>query len=332
MTREKHLLLPPKLRQNAYFEQNIETVDDTQDNAEANEPSMRFAHERIGNSGISSVPNELVRDREKESWEKQRDRQPKRSERPIKAKELLGVFNLEDEDTPKQNNFSANADDNVLRSADRLTGAGRKRKSMQNNEDFGSLTGERYRRDSDPNDDNNFNGLTPKAFQSNSFTTPELESQDNQDDTEVLRQGSMKSATRMLNAAKFVFNRETKSKSISQKTSRSANVKLTPGPANASIKKLLQNPPSKLLLSSTSTSTSATKNSDSGEPTFSKPLTLNASNASESRQLTDQPQALSFRKPGREQLFSRVNKPSLPNVNTNYGSGEDRGSGSNRGD
>lgn len=309
-------------------------MDETDEQPEKDDYQPRYAPDRAGHSGISSVPNELVREREKDPRDKPRDRQAERSERgdrPLKAKDLLKNFKPDDEETQPPHHLLATTDENPIRSADRLTGVGRKRKSMQNNEEVGSLPGERSRYDSEAGDDN-YSGLTPKAFQSNSFTTPELD-QDPQDETEVFRQGSMKSATRVLNATKFIFNRETKSKSISQKTSRSANVKLTPGPANASIKKLLQNPPSKLLLSSTSTSTSATKNSDPGEPTFSKPLILNASTASDSRAPADQTQALSFRKPGREQLFSRSNKPSLPNVNPlNYGSAEERGGGSNRGD
>lgn len=82
---------------------------------------------------------------------------------------------------------------------------------------------------------------TPKMYQSNSFNIAEGEHLDTGDDQDH-RQGSMKIGTRTLNAAKFIFNRERegKSKSNQQKASKSANSKLSSGPAIASVKKFLQ--------------------------------------------------------------------------------------------
>lgn len=83
--------------------------------------------------------------------------------------------------------------------------------------------------------------LTPKMYQSNSFNIADGDHPEGGDDPDH-RQGSMKGGARTLNAAKFIFNRDrdAKSKSTHQKTSKSANSKVSAGPALASVKKFLQ--------------------------------------------------------------------------------------------
>lgn len=174
---------------------------------------------------------------------------------------------------------------------------------------------ERVQNDFDPSGAEGYASMTPKTHQSNSFNQPEAEA-DPGEESDLRAQGSMKGVSRVLNAAKFVF-RDAKSKSISQKTSRSANVKLTPGPASASVKKLLQG--SLLRAAPTTPSPPNTLTKSFEDPPGAKP----PQPGSAREQSGDQ--GLSFKKPGKDSLFSRVAKTASPGLSFHYSSTDERG-------
>lgn len=152
-----------------------------------------------------------------------------------------------------------------------------------------------------PGNDEAFIAATPKTYQSNSFNTGEGEGGEG-DDPEY-RQGSIKNTSRVLNAAKYVFTRDSKSRSSNQnqKSSRSANTKLSAGPAIASIKKMLQNPIPRPPVSSNNNS--FTKSFEEAPSV----KTLSFSGTGEPRSLLAE-QHSAFKKQSKEILFSRLGK------------------------
>ena len=166
-----------------------------------------------------------------------RDRQPPRT------KELARVWSSERDDLLAQ---SPAEYDSKLRMTDRSNpNTTRHRKPQKSVDVQAGPEGEPFQNDFDPVREEGFASSTPKTHQSNSFNAVDLDPADPQDDGDYRGPGSIKNPSRVLNAAKYIFTRDTKSRSNNQKSSRSANTKLSAGPAIASIKKFLQNSTSK---------------------------------------------------------------------------------------
>lgn len=258
--------------------------------------------------GTTSTPNERTRE----------------VERPPKSKDSSRIFKqtIEEEPSP-QDSFEVEA----ARELDKPSAPPKRKRTFRTSDaNAYQSVNDRLQNDFDPSSDS-LVSMTPKTYHSNSFNQPEAEANEAAEDTDFRAQGSMKGVSRVLNAARFVF-RDSKSKSISQKTSRSANVKLNPGPATASVKKLLQSSILKAGLAAPAPPNSVVKSFED-VPTIKTPLLSSA--REERTPPTDQ--SLSFKKPAKDSIFSRVGKSVGPGLGLAYHnpSPEDRG-GTGRGE
>lgn len=156
-----------------------------------------------------------------------------------------------------------------------------------------------------PGNEDAFISATPKTYQSNSFNAAEGEGGEGGEE-DGYRQGSIKNTSRVLNAAKYVFTRDSKSRSSNQKSSRSANTKLSAGPAIASIKKMLQNPAPRPPVSSNNNS--FTKSFEEA-PSVKTLSFMGSGGSGEPRSLLSEQQS-AFKKQAKEILFGRSGRAS----------------------
>lgn len=312
-TREGPRASRPRRPPSEWPNQHIDTAAELKEIGEQIEAEGKLASERTTGTaslpGFVSAPNEKEADRDLDRERKDRD---KPVEKPPKSRELPKVWKQDAEDDSPS--FRSCDPDTVPKSTDRslnvmsalkesAAGSGSRRKPIKM---IDALMGMQAYASTDRGGiefdfaaDDRFVSATPKTFQSNSFNTPETDPADNPDEADPRQQGSSRGGARVLNAAKYIFNRdrETKSRSNHQKTSRSANTKLGPGPAIASVKKFLQGSFSKP--TPQVSSTTAAKSFDDG-PTVK---TLPFASPGDLRQSGDQSGA--FKKPTKDLLFNR---------------------------
>jgi len=253
----------------------------------------------------------------------ERDKVDRDRQAGSRQKELPRVWSSERDDLLASQPISEY--ESKLKKTDRSNPSSTQRRKPQKSIDVqAGAEGDTFHNDFDPIKGEGYMSVPVSAYQSNSFNTTDLDHTDNPDDPDYRGgQGSAKNTSRTLNAAKYVFTRDAKSRSNTNKSSRSANTKLSAGPAIASIKKFLQN--------------SNTKTPNSSNNSFTKSFeeapsikTLAFPGGGDPRGPPSEQQA-AFKKPSKDFLFTRSGKAGGPFSGYGGSPPEERGN-SSRGD
>lgn len=280
--------LPGLLRRhplNASTNEHIEVNAELADIAEQMESEQRVKTPHASNYNTVS---------ERDKSDRDRDRHPQ-----TRQKELPRVWSSDREELLA--NQSPSDYDSKSKGTDRSNPSTTRRRKPQKSVDVqAGPDNDAFNADYEPTKEDVYATSSPHAYLSNSLNTTEIDPPD-ADDIDYRNPASIKNTSRILNAAKYVFTREAKSRSNNTKSSRSANTKLSSGPAIASIKKFLQ--------------TSTTKPSGSSNNSFTKSFeeapsvkTLSFSAVGDPRPLTSEQQS-AFKKPTKDFSFTRGIKP-----------------------